>query len=113
MLLFVTCSAFINFNRMPVNLYYFDNNSYYNKLSECKTIFRRGSTVYLDDECFYWQYVLSTRYPAQGLRIMLNEPTYNRQDYCIMPAGSKPPSDTTLYRVKESIDGYTIFEKIK
>jgi hypothetical protein len=98
---------------MPVNLYYFDNNSYYNKLSECKTIFRPGCTVYLDDECFYWQYILNTRYPNQGIRVMLNGPSFNRQDYCIMPIGFMPPSDTTIYRIVESNNGYNIFERIK
>ncbi len=106
-------SAYINFNRIPVNLYYFDNNSYCNKLSESKTLFRPGCTVYLDDECFYWQYILTSRYPNHGIRFLLNVPSFNSQDYCIMPIGFKPPSDTTLYRMVESIDEYAIFERRK
>jgi hypothetical protein len=110
---FIVYSAYINFKRMPVNLYYFDNNSYYYKLSGSKTVFKPGSTVYLDDECFYWQYIVNTCYPKQEIMVMLNRPSFNRQDYCIMPVGFMPPSDTTSYRIVERIDEYNIFERIK
>lgn len=108
----IVFSAYTNYNRMPVKLYDFDVNSYYNKFSECKTIFKPGCTVYLDDECFYWQYILSTKYQNQNIQIMYNGSTFNKQDYCIMPTGLKPRSDTNLYRIVERIDEYEIFKKI-
>jgi hypothetical protein len=107
----IVFSAYTNYNRMPVKLYDFDVNSYYKKLSECKTIFKSGCTVYLDDECFYWHYILSTLYHNQNIQIMYNGTTYNKQDYCIMPTGLQPPSDSNLYKIVESNDEYRIFKK--
>lgn len=109
----IVYSAVINFNRMPSKLYEFDVNSCINKLSACKTPFRPRCTIWLDDECFYWDYILKRKYPDPGFRIMLNKSAFARQDYCILPSGMQPPSDTAGYRISENIGEYTIYERIR
>lgn len=111
LIIFMAFSAHINYGRMPENLYYYEVNSTFNKLYHCKTEFKAGSSVFLSDESYYWWYILKSKYPNQDLTIQLNKPTFNGQDYCIMPVGLKAVDDTSLYHKVESCDEYDIYKK--
>jgi hypothetical protein len=107
----IVFSAYSNFNRMPENLYYYNVNSYGKKLQETKTMFKTESTIYLDEECYYWRYIINSKFSDKEIRIVLNGQRFYKQDYCILPVGLLPPSDSTLYKIVERIDDFNIFEK--
>ncbi|TAK34886.1 MAG: hypothetical protein EPO28_15505 [Saprospiraceae bacterium] len=104
-------SAYRNYHWMPGNLYYYDVSAYFNKVSEFKTDFKPSSSIYLDDDCFYWWYVLRKKYPNRELLIELNRPRFNLQDYCVMPRDSLPLAGTGLYQLVEIGSEHQIFEK--
>jgi hypothetical protein len=112
----ITCagySAYRNYHRIPGNLYYYDVSAYFHKVSQFKTDFKPSSSIYLDNECFYWWYVLQKKYPNRELSIELNRPRFNLQDYCVMHLDSFPPAGTGLYQLVEIGNEHQIFKKRK
>ncbi|MFN0036471.1 MAG: hypothetical protein ACKVUS_15505 [Saprospiraceae bacterium] len=105
-------SAFRNYERMPGSLYYYPVNEYAEQAAQCKVAFEPQRTVFLDNECFYWDCVLRTRYAGLHLRIAHNRPAFDGQDYCIMPADSLPPASAGVrYRKLERCGGEDVFER--
>jgi len=104
--------AYTNYKRMPENLYYYGVTSYYNKLYQSKTIIKPQSTVYLDDESFFWWYVLKTKYPEEHIKVEYHESSFNHQDYCIVPVNSSIPCGNLGYKLVEVCDDFNIFERV-
>lgn len=109
----IAFSAVNNYKRMPDSLYYYGVNDMFSRLSESKTIFRPESTVFLDDECFYWWYVLKVKYPEQTPRIAYNRTSFDNQDYCIMPVDSLLPAGSVRYRLIECCFDFNIYKRTK
>lgn len=103
--------TYYNFKRIPEDLYYYGVTSYYNKLYGSKTEIKQNSTVYLDDESFFWWYVVRTKYIDKGVRIDYNNFRFNNQDYCIVPINSSIPEDSSKYKLVEVCDDFNIFER--
>lgn len=103
-------TAYKNYNRMPDSLYYYGVNDKFTKLSECKTLFRPKCTVFLDDECFYWWYVLKVKYPENTPMIVHNRASFANLDYCIMPIDTLLPANEINYRLIERCDDFGIYE---
>ena len=106
-------SIITNYNRMSSSLYYYDVNKYFNDLTYYKSDFKNGSSIYLDEECFYWKYILESKDSKKSLKVMRNKSLFNKQDYCIISIDSSLPEDTTLYSVIEKVEDFNILKRNK
>ena len=111
LLLFAGYSAKQNYKKIPYHLYYYDVAGYIKKVGQYNTDFKTGSTAYLDDDCFYWWYILRKQHPEKKLEIEYNKARFNRQDYCIVPLDSLPPVNAELYQLLETGEEHQIFGK--
>ncbi len=102
-----------NYERRPTTLYYYDVRETIDNLEACKIRFKPRKSIYLDDESFYWWYIIRNSPTGKTNAIQFNRASFKMQDYCIMPREAMPPvSDTMLYKRKGSCGEFDIFEKI-
>ena len=111
LLLYIGFAGKNNFNKMPYHLYYYDVAGYVNKMKKMDVDIKPGSSVYLDDECFYWWYIIKNKFSDREIKIVYGRSLFNNQDYCIMPVDSFPPVDTLMYELLEKGLDQQIFRK--
>ena len=102
-----------NYKKIPYHLYYYGVAEYELSIGKFTPDMKSGSTVYLDDNCFYWWAVLKNKFPEKEIKMDYGRSRFNRQDYCIMPIDSLPPANKSDYELLEKGAGQFLFYKKK
>lgn len=85
-----------NYKFMDYGLYYYNVTDRYKSLDSAQFSVKPSSTVFLDNESFYWWYILRKRFPHAHLAISHNTPCFHSQDYYIVNLLTDKP-DTVMY----------------
>ncbi len=100
-----------NYKFSPYGLYYYDVEQKYESLRACKFHYSPSSSVFLDNESFYWWYVLREKFPNHKHNIESNRPAFKQQDYSIMRVEDIQLADTVMYEKISDCSEFVIFRK--
>lgn len=85
-----------NYKFMDYGLYYYNVADRYKSLDSAQFKVKPSSTVFLDNESFYWWYMLRKKFPDEHLEISHNTLNFHSQDYYIVNLLTNKP-DTIAY----------------
>jgi hypothetical protein len=102
-----------NYHFMDYGLYYYNVNDKYKSLDSCAFNMEPSSTVYLDNESFYWWYVLRKKFPEHKLQVISNRAAFKRQDYAIWMETDSSFIDTSGYKMLSDCSEFRIYKREK
>lgn len=104
-------STYENYMRNPSDLYGYPVRGKYASLEKCQFEIRPNTTVFLDNESFYWWYVLRKKFPNSGITTESNRFRNNHQDYSVWQKKDRGLVDTTEYKIISDCEEFLIYER--